>query len=131
MRTNVPANVLSFRRDVQHRGPSPCDGRAPWSAAQATLATTSTWAFPMARAAPSLRLGASRSLAERAVVALSLMRTPLPGPPCYFVVPARSPSAASCASFSRMRHNSAAHTDAREAAHLLSSSQSRAGGRER
>src|SRR5207247_1198546 len=89
--------------------------------------TTSAYAFPMARAAPSLGPGFLRSFAERAVVALQLMHTLLPGPPCYCVVAARSPSAVGCASFSRMRHNRAAHTDAREASQLSLPSQPRAG----
>src|SRR6266496_5804630 len=73
-------------------------------------------------------LGLSLSFAERAVVALPLMRPSLPGPPCYFVVAARSPSTVGCASLSRTRYNSAAQRDAREASQLSLSSQSRAPG---
>src|SRR6266581_4649139 len=109
MRTNVPAKVLSFRGDVQHREPSPCDGRAPGSAAQATLTNRERMRFPDG---PRCSIVASlsshlRPFAERAVVRFSLMQSSSLGPPCYFVAAARASSCGERVSVSCMRHNSA------------------------
>src|SRR6266704_3646981 len=132
MRTSVPTDVVSF---------------SPWCSASRALAvrqscllvrsaghTGKPRAHGLSRWPALLHhciQGLSRSFAERAVVALPLMRPFLPGPPCCFVVAACSPSAVGCASFSRTRYNSAAQRDAREASHAFSPSQSRAPGRER